>query len=101
MDHHEKTISGRPKRKRCFNCGALFDLTKDWRRFCSDNCRKDWHKHGSAHQSVLRAVRKDLPKLIREAFKKPPQELLDAVIREIEKRRAAARSHARDLRLGS
>ena len=83
----QRTLSGRPKRKRCKNCGDLFPITKPNREFCSDNCRKDFHRNGGAHMKVLQTIRKELPGLIREAFKKPPRELVEGVVREIRNRR--------------
>jgi hypothetical protein len=40
---------------------------------------------------VLQTIRKELPGLIREAFKKPPQELIDAVANELQRRATAPR----------
>jgi hypothetical protein len=34
---------GRFGKRRCLNCGALFPRTKKERKFCSDNCRKEYH----------------------------------------------------------
>lgn len=34
------------KRKRCINCDSLFPLTKENRKFCCDNCRKEFHANG-------------------------------------------------------
>ena len=110
MDTQEKpvqrTLSGRPKRKRCKNCSALFPFTKPNREFCSDNCRKDFHRNGGSHMKVLQTIWKELPGLIREAFRKPPKELLDAVISEIarraeEQRRARANGSALPLHRAS
>jgi hypothetical protein len=36
------------KRRRCKNCDKLFDVTRPNRIFCSDTCRDEYHRYGSA-----------------------------------------------------
>jgi hypothetical protein len=45
-----KKLADPPKfrRKRCDNCGELFQPTRAYpvQKFCQDNCRKEFHKNG-------------------------------------------------------
>ena len=50
------------RRKRCANCGELFEPTKPHKRFCKEACRKEFHHHGSA----FGPLRDKLVKLVRE-----------------------------------
>jgi hypothetical protein len=37
------------RRRRCNNCGTLYPLTKPTRKFCSEQCRKEFHQYGAAY----------------------------------------------------
>lgn len=43
-------------RRKCDDCGTWYKpkrpLLKDTRGFCSDNCRKSYHKHGGAYRKL-------------------------------------------------
>ena len=50
---------GTPEKGKCENCGVEFTKAphRSDQRFCSDKCRKEWHRHGTAFPQVLAKVR--------------------------------------------
>lgn len=53
MSAHPQPTSDAPDyshlpKKHCLNCPKFFRLTKKTRRFCSDECRKEFHVYGSS-----------------------------------------------------
>ena len=42
------TVKKKPRRKRCENCNALMEMRVEHKRFCCDNCRKEYHQNGGA-----------------------------------------------------
>jgi hypothetical protein len=53
-------------RKRCDNCGDLFPRTRTDRKFCSENCRKEFHRYGAAYGPIKQALEKLIDKRTRE-----------------------------------
>jgi hypothetical protein len=55
-------------RRKCDDCGTEYKpkrpLLKDQRGFCSDNCRKSYHKHGGAY----RKLKGEMEKMIQRRF---------------------------------
>lgn len=45
-------------RRRCDNCPKMFQPTKAWQRFCSDECRKMFHFNGSAYGKLKEQLTK-------------------------------------------
>jgi hypothetical protein len=56
------------KRRRCDNCGDWFPLTKANRKFCKDQCKDEFHNHGSAFGPLKVTLTKLVEKLTREAL---------------------------------
>jgi hypothetical protein len=50
-------------RKHCKNCNKLFPLSKPWREFCGDNCRKEFHANGG---NAFGPLKTRLEKLVRQ-----------------------------------
>jgi NADH:ubiquinone oxidoreductase subunit D len=65
-------------RRKCDDCGGSYKpkqpLREGTRGFCSDNCRKSYHKHGGAY----RKLKPEVAKLIQKELKP-----LQAEIREL------------------
>jgi hypothetical protein len=61
MRGHNPAWSNLPRRH-CDDCGKLYKpvqpLRKDTRGFCSDNCRKSYHKHGGAYRKLKGEMQK-------------------------------------------
>jgi hypothetical protein len=68
MRGHNPDWDKLPRRK-CDDCGKSYKpkqpLKKDQRGFCSDNCRKSYHKHGGAY----RKLRGEMFKLVAKELK--------------------------------
>jgi hypothetical protein len=58
-----------PKR-RCDDCGKTYKPVRPRREgemgFCSDNCRKSYHKHGGAYRKLKAETQKMVERLVRE-----------------------------------
>ena len=75
-----------PKR-RCDDCGKMYKQVRPRREgemgFCSDNCRKSYHKHGGAYRKLKvemkRMVEKRLDELA-EQMRKLMEPMLDDVV---------------------
>lgn len=71
--------SNLPRRK-CDDCGKTYKPKrpkKDTEHgFCSDNCRKSFHKHGGAY----RKLRGELRKLVEKEFGKIHEEIGETII---------------------
>jgi len=71
-----------PKR-RCDDCGKLYKPVKPRREgemgFCSDNCRKSYHKHGGAY----RKLKAEMVKLVERHMKEIRKELIGAAAIEV------------------
>ncbi len=56
-------------RRKCDDCGKNYKpkqpLREGTRGFCSDNCRKSYHKHGGAY----RKLKGELEKMVERRFK--------------------------------
>lgn len=46
----------------CDECSAPFPLTRPWARFCSPECRKEWHTNPIS-RSLAEALRRDIDEL--------------------------------------
>lgn len=65
-------------RRRCDNCPKFFQQQRRWQRFCSPQCRKEFHYYGSSYGKlkettehlVHKAVREQLPAAVREELAK-------------------------------
>lgn len=66
--HPEK--SDKPlRRRRCDNCFGIFQPTKKWARFCKDQCRKEFHQHGSAFGPLKTRLEKLTVATVKECVK--------------------------------
>lgn len=61
------------KRKRCLNCGRLFPLTKESRKFCKDECRKEFHRYGAAYGPLRQGLEKLIERTTREQYRELKQ----------------------------
>lgn len=61
-------LMARYGRKRCDNCGAWFPLTRPKRRFCKDECKDEFHYHGSAFGPLKIRLEKLVANLAAEAI---------------------------------
>lgn len=55
-------------RRRCYNCGGLFPLTKKNRKFCKTQCKDEFHNYGAAFGPLKVTLTKLVEKLTREAL---------------------------------
>ncbi len=73
-----------PKRN-CDDCGHKYKpkqpLREGQRGFCSDNCRKSYHKHGGAYRKLKVELEKMLDKRLRD-LTKDLRPLLNGIIQE-------------------
>lgn len=49
-------------RRRCDNCGEFYPQTRKHKRFCKEQCKKEFHQHGAA----FGPLKQRLEKLIRK-----------------------------------
>ena len=72
MRGHNPDWANLPRRK-CDDCGKTYKpkqpLRPDTRGFCSDNCRKSYHKHGGAYRKLRGEMRKMIEKGINDLRK--------------------------------
>lgn len=70
------------------NDGKLFDVTKPNRRFCSQSCKDEYHRHGSAFGPLKERLEKLVASLAEEKFKPLQSEIkkLDERLQAIENR---------------
>lgn len=80
----ERTPGEIGRRKRCENCPALFVKHQPHQRFCSDNCRKEFHKYGGAFAKVRAEMEKQITKRIRDINPRDP-ETFAALIGRVQK----------------
>lgn len=55
------------KRRRCENCNALYQPTREDQRFCrkdGDNCRKEFHRYGSSYGPLKTGLHKAIDKKV-------------------------------------
>lgn len=60
------------KRRRCENCNALYQPTREDQRFCrkdGDNCRKEFHRYGSSYGPLKTGLHKAIDKKYAELEK--------------------------------
>ena len=65
-------------RRRCYDCGKKYKpvrpVKEGERGFCTDNCRKSYHKHGGAYRKLKgemeKLIEKRLRALVSEEFEK-------------------------------
>lgn len=78
-----------PKRH-CDDCGKLYKQVRPRREgekgFCSDNCRKSYHKHGGAY----RKLKTEVAKMFEKEFKRFQQNWREIVREEIKAELIAA-----------
>jgi hypothetical protein len=65
MRGHNPDWANLPRRK-CDDCGKTYKpkqpLREGTRGFCSDNCRKSYHKHGGAYRKLKAEMKKMIEK---------------------------------------
>lgn len=66
-------------RKRCDNDGKLFYVTKPTRRFCSNKCRMEYHRHGNSFGPLKDKLYKLIEKRVREATRASIAEINSAI----------------------
>jgi len=60
----------------CLNCPRKFPVTQETRRFCSDACRKEYHRHGGVSYNRIREdLKKDLRPMVEEIARRVVEEL--------------------------
>ena len=71
-----------PKR-RCDDCGKMYKQVRPRREgemgFCSDNCRKSYHKHGGAY----RKLKNEMKRMVEREFKALRVSLIEQVRWEV------------------
>lgn len=87
-------------RRKCDDCGKSYKpkqpLREGTRGFCSDNCRKSYHKHGGAYRKLKGELRKLVQAEIRELaeqVRKLMEPILDDAVTNIVKRELAEYSN--------
>lgn len=50
------------KRRRCDNCNTLFRPGRIWAKFCSEKCRKEFHRYGSSYGPLKTGLHKAIDK---------------------------------------
>ena len=93
MRGHNPDWANLPRRK-CDDCGKNYKpkqpLREGTRGFCSDNCRKSYHKHGGAY----RKLKVEMKRMVEKEFKAIRTELLTTMRREIAEALEKAREQA-------
>lgn len=64
-------------RRRCANDNKLFNPKKPWAKFCSDACRKEYNRHGSAFGPMKTGLHKAIDKKYAELRKDFFREIKD------------------------
>lgn len=72
------TRSGR--RFRCDNCPRYYTARREDQRFCSSNCRKEFHKYGGAYAKLHGLIE---PLVLKEV-NRVLGEMIDARLREVQ-----------------
>ncbi len=76
-------------KKRCENCPKFFDKKTKWQRFCSKECKDQYHNYGSAYGKL----RDTLTKLITREVASQVRDVVRLLVREeIEALRSASES---------
>jgi hypothetical protein len=77
-------------RRKCDDCGKSYKparpLQEGQRGFCSDNCRKSYHKHGGAYRKLRAEMQKMVEKRLdelAEQMKKLLTPMVDDIVRPI------------------
>ncbi len=88
MRGHNPEWDNLPRRK-CDDCGKGYKpkqpLKKDQRGFCSDNCRKSYHKHGGAYRKLKVEVEKLINRRMLEIKAELYTRVFDIVREEIQR----------------
>lgn len=75
MRHHTPAHDGPPTRRRCNNCGRLYWPKKEEQKFCSDNCRKQFHRAGGLSYAKLENL---IENIVEKKLRKWKPELAEA-----------------------
>jgi hypothetical protein len=71
-------------RRRCDDCGKMYKQVRPRREgemgFCSDNCRKSYHKHGGAY----RKLKVEMKRMVEKGIHEMRTDLWDIVRTEVE-----------------
>ena len=90
MRGHNPNWANLPRRK-CDDCGKSYKpkqpLREGTRGFCSDNCRKSYHKHGGAY----RKLKVEMQKMVTKELQKIRSEMEEMVTQEFKTIRADVR----------
>ena len=66
-------------RRRCDFDGRLYTVKKPDHRFCSDNCRKKYHKGGSAYLILRDRMNREIHSLVKAAADEAEARILRAL----------------------
>lgn len=84
MRGHNPDWANLPRRK-CDDCGKSYKpkqpLRPNTRGFCSDNCRKSYHKHGGAY----RKLKVEVSKLVNQRMDAIERQIRSIVLEELTK----------------
>jgi hypothetical protein len=91
-----RTSSVRPSkiRRRCDNCGKLFPRTRTDKKFCDDNCRKEFHRHGAAYGPIKQALEKLIEKTVKSEVQKYATRLTALELANVERAEVEAQREA-------
>ena len=88
MRGHNPEWDHLPRRK-CDDCGKSYKpkqpLKKDQRGFCSDNCRKSYHKHGGAYRKLKGELEKLVSRRVLEIKAELYTRVFDIVREELQR----------------
>jgi len=88
MRGHNPEWDNLPRRK-CDDCGKSYKprqpLKKDQRGFCSDNCRKSYHKHGGAYRKLKGEIEKLIGRRVSEIKAELYTRVFDIVREELQR----------------
>jgi hypothetical protein len=68
----------RGRRFRCLNCPRFYECRREDQRFCSDACRKEFHRYGGGYAKL----REHVEKMVRAEVRRVLGEIIDDRIRD-------------------
>ena len=70
-------------RKRCENCPKFFEKMRKWQRFCSKECKDQFHKNGSAYgklrDTLTKLITREVASQVRDAVRQIVREEIQAL----------------------
>lgn len=76
----------KPKRQRCKNCPRFFTHTRragSPQLFCSDNCRKEFHRNGAAFGALREKLPGYIDKAVQKQLGRPTEEQYQGLLARI------------------